>query len=130
MSVRGSRAWRAADVFMLLVFAFSVIVQLNDPDPIRWMAVYGLAAMACAQSLADRVRWWFPALVAGVAVAWLVTIAPRVLGRVPFIDMFGSFEMRDVGIEEAREMYGLVIVAAWMATVAARARRVTGTRAA
>ena len=37
--------------------------------------------------------------------------------------MFGAFEMRSVGIEESREMYGLLIIAAWMAGLAVRARR-------
>jgi hypothetical protein len=37
--------------------------------------------------------------------------------------MFGAFEMRTVGIEESREMYGLLIIAAWMAVLAVRARR-------
>jgi hypothetical protein len=43
---------------------------------------------------------------------------PRVVGHVPFREMFGAFEMRTVGIEESREMYGLLIIAAWMAVLA------------
>jgi hypothetical protein len=31
--------------------------------------------------------------------------------------------MRTVGIEESREMYGLLIIAAWMAVLALHARR-------
>ena len=58
-----------------------------------------------------------------MTVAWAATLAPRVVGRVPFSDMFGAFEMKDVGIEESREMYGLLIIAAWMALIALRARR-------
>jgi hypothetical protein len=107
---------------MLLVFAFSTAVQVNDPDPLRWVAVYGLAAVVCLLSLAGRVPWWPPALLCLVALALAATLAPRVLGRVPLRDMFGAFEMRDTGVEESREMYGLLIVAAWMAVVAARAR--------
>lgn len=108
---------------MLVLFAFSVVVQVNDPDPLRWMALYGLAAVACALSLVARARPWFPALVGVIALGWAATLAPRVLGNVPFSDMFGAFEMRSTGIEESREMYGLLIVAAWMAAVAVRASR-------
>jgi hypothetical protein len=58
-----------------------------------------------------------------VTLAWAVTLAPHVVGRVPFGEMFGAFEMKNVGIEESREMYGLVIIAAWMAVLALRAQR-------
>jgi hypothetical protein len=37
--------------------------------------------------------------------------------------MFNEFEMRDLGIEESREMYGLLMIAAWMTVLALTARR-------
>lgn len=120
-----TRVWRAADALMLLVFAFSAVVQVNDPDPLRWIAVYGLATVACWLSLVGRVRRWFPASVGVIALAWAATLAPRVLGRVPLRDVFGAFEMRDTGVEETREMYGLLIVTVWMGVVAVRAPRVS-----
>lgn len=40
----------------------------------------------------------------------------------PLILLHGAFEMRNVGVEESREMYGLLISAAWMAVLALRAR--------
>lgn len=116
---------------MLLAFVLSVVVQVNDPDPIRWMALYGAAAIVCGIELTRRVRPWFPALLALLALTWAATIAPRVLGKVPFRDMFAAFEMHNAGIEESREMYGLVIVAAWMAVLAAvgrQGRRTEGQR--
>lgn len=106
---------------MALVFLFSTVVQVNDPDPVRWIAIYGLATVASVSSWLGRVRSWLPALVAPLALAWAVSIAPRVVGRVPLGDMFGAFEMRDTGVEESREMYGLLLVAGWMASVAIRA---------
>ena len=118
-----SRGWRAADAVMLLLFTLGAAVQVNDPDPTRWVVLYGLAAAACLLALLRRTYWAFPALVCAVALVWAATLAPRVVGRVPFGDMFGAFEMRSAGIEESREMYGLLIIAAWMAAVAVRARR-------
>lgn len=120
------RFWKAANAAMLLAFGFSVIVQANDPDPALWMLVYGLAAAACALALAGRGHWAFPAAVALAAGAWAAGIAPRVVGRVPFLDMFGAFEMESLEVEEAREMYGLLIVAAWMAVLAWRGARREG----
>jgi hypothetical protein len=108
---------------MLLLFTFGAAVQFNDPDPARWIAIYALAAVACLFSLLRRLHWTLPTLICIVALVWAATLARHVIGRVPFGDMFGAFEMKNVGIEESREMYGLLIIAAWMAVLALRARR-------
>jgi hypothetical protein len=114
----GAKVWIAANSLMLLAFAFSVIVQMNDPDPFGWVTIYCLAAVMCALALARRAHWALPAAVGAAAAAWAAAIAPRVVGRVPFRDMFGAFEMESLAVEESREMYGLLIVAVWMAAVA------------
>lgn len=121
--MRRSRIWRAADAFMLLAFLLSVAVQVNDPDPLPWIAIYALAAGACGLSLLGRGGWHYPAVIAVMAVAWAVRIAPRVVGDVPFADMFGAFEMESVAVEEAREMYGLLVIAVWMSVLTLRWRR-------
>ena len=121
--MKGSTLWRGADAIMLLAFLFSIAVQFNDPDPLPWIAIYGLGAAACASGLLDRGHWAFPVTVGAIAMAWAATIAPRVLRRTPFLDMFEAFEMRDLGVEESREMYGLAVVAAWMAVLAVRMAR-------
>ena len=118
---RARIAWKAADTLFLLMFVFSVIVQVNDPDPVVWMAIYGAAAVACLLSLMGRLPWWFAVVVGVIALAWAATIAPRVIGQVPFLDMFAEFEMKDIGVEESREMYGLLIVGGWMAVLGHRA---------
>ena len=117
-----------ANGVMALLFAFAVVVQINDPDPFAWMAIYGLACVACVLALLRRGHWLVPASAGAAAIIWAVTIAPRVLGRVPFLDMFNEFEMRDTGIEESREMYGLLMIAAWMTVLALTARRRAGHR--
>jgi len=127
---REARSWRIVDVAMIAAFLFSIVVQLNDPDPLVWVAIYALAGTATLVGLFGRGHWAFPAIVGIVALAWAMSIAPRVVGRVPFLDMFGAFEMANVGIEESREMYGLLLIGAWMAVLTARwarqARAVNG----
>lgn len=117
---RFAAAWRVADALFLLMFFFSIVVQLNDPDPLAWVAMYGAAAIACLLSLAGRLPWWFAVITGLIAVAWAFTIAPRVIGEVPFLDMFEDFEMMDIGVEESREMYGLLMIGFWMATLGHR----------
>ena len=120
MSRLSSLLWKVGDSIMLALFAFAVIVQFNDPDPFRWVALYALAAAACALSLARRLRWWFPAAITAVSLIWAATLAPRVIGHVRFLDMFGAFEMKSIAIEESREMYGLLLIAVWMVVLSVR----------
>ena len=119
------RIWQTADVLFFLMFAISVVVQFNDPDPIRWAAIYGAAAVVCLLSLVRRVASWQPLVVGAIALVWAATIGPRVVGRVDPKSMFSAWEMKDLGIEESREMYGLLLVAFWMAVVALRTPRST-----
>jgi hypothetical protein len=114
-------AWKVADAVFLLMFAFAVIVQINDPDPLPWIAIYGAAAAACLLSIMGKLPWWFAVATGIVALAWAATIAPRVIGLVPFLDMFAEFEMKDIGVEESREMYGLLLIGGWMAMLGHRA---------
>ena len=111
--------WRVADGIFLLLFAFSVVVQVNDPDPLRWIAIYAAAAVACL--VGSRLHWTAPVAIGLVALAWAVTLAPNVIGRVPFREMFQEFEMKNRGVEESREMYGLLLIAGWMAVLGHRA---------
>ncbi|MGH7445940.1 MAG: transmembrane 220 family protein [Longimicrobiales bacterium] len=120
--------WKIANSVMLLLFAFAAVVQVNDPDPFAWILIYGLAVVACVLALLRRGHWLVPASIAALAVIWAAAISPRVLGQVPFTDMFGAFEMRDIGIEQSREMYGLLLVAVWLTVLAVSARRRAGAR--
>jgi hypothetical protein len=105
---------KIANLVMLVAFVFGVIVQYNDPDPARWMAIYGAAAIACGLFAAGRKPWVVPALVLLVSVIWAATLAPAALGKVGFGELFEAFEMKDERVEIGREFGGLAIIAAWM----------------
>ena len=47
----------------------------------------------------------------------LLYIGQRVHG-IGFFSLFSQWEMKDIHVEEAREMYGLLIVAVWSTAVA------------
>jgi len=120
---RASTLFRAANGVMAALFVFAAAVQYNDPDPLRWMAIYLAAAAACVLVLLDRLPRWLPLLVGLAALAWAATLAPHVLGRVGLGEMVEAWEMKDVRVEEGREAYGLLIIVAWMAVLAAAGRR-------
>jgi hypothetical protein len=102
---------------MAAAFLFSVIVQYNDPDPLIWMLVYGLAGAACVLAILRRSNWIFPAAIGLVTLVWALTLAPAVIGKVAFGELFEAFEMKDQRVEAAREFGGLLIIAFWMAVL-------------
>lgn len=120
---RARPVWRIIDAVLLALFVFSIVVQFNDPDPLRWVLLYAAAGAATLLVLLRRPSAWLPGAVAVVSFAWAATLAPRVIGRVRFLDMFGAFEMKNIGIEESREMYGLLFVGVWMLVLVVRATR-------
>lgn len=124
-----ARTWQVANGIMALLFLFSAAVQLNDPDPLWWVAVYAGAAALCALELRRGAPAWAVIALALVAFAWSASIWLRVRD-VPIASLFAEWEMRDVQVEEARETYGLAIVGAWMlAILAARMLRARARRA-
>ena len=82
------------------------------------MAIYLAAAAACALAVLRRLPRWLPIVVGLAALAWAATLSPHVLGRVGMGEMVQAWEMKDVRVEEGREMYGLLIVAGWMMVLA------------
>jgi hypothetical protein len=111
------------NVAMFFVFLAFVAVQYNDPDPYLWMPMYGAAALACWLRWRSR-PWRLLATLAGlVALVWALTILPDVLGNVSIGDMFSSWHMITILVEEEREMFGLLIVATWMGVLLIASRR-------
>jgi hypothetical protein len=104
---------------MALLFLFAAVVQYNDPDPLRWIAIYGAACLASSMAAAGRP--FRPAVVAGIAVVallWSVAIMFQGQGGGDYLHMFDAWEMTATNVEEARESVGLLIVAAWMTVLA------------
>lgn len=101
-----------------VLFLFSAAVQWNDPDPLRWIFAYGLAAgISAAHALGYSVR--LPAAVAAlVFAAFAVAAAPETLS-----DSLGDViapVMKTIEIEKARESIGLGLCALWCAVIGLR----------
>lgn len=115
--------WALAAV--LVLFA---ALQLNDPDGLLWVGVYGSAAVWCIVA-AQR-----PGLLSRVPALKLAAIASVVLYLVGFVfeirefnAAFLSRSMMAPGVEATREAFGLLICAAVTAYVVwADGRRVAG----
>jgi hypothetical protein len=96
---------------LLAIYLLFAYFQLNDPDPERWVPIYGLAALACLSVLIDRKPHYyvFWVMSIGYLVAAYLQWPPQFEGF-----LFGEMAMRSLNIELARESGGLVICAAGM----------------
>lgn len=112
-----NRVVRAIDVGLALLFALSAAVQVNDPDPARWIAIYAAAMSTCA--LAPRLPGpAIPAGIGAIALVWALGLTPGVLAEASWGDLIDTMK-HDNHAEEARELGGLALVVAAMAYVIA-----------
>ncbi len=118
-----NRLLRVVNAVMAVLFLLGLAVQYNDPDPFRWIAIYGAAAVACVLAFLGRLPRWLPLSVALVAGAWAALLSPEVVGRVRFGDLFREVRMDSVEIEEGREMFGLLLIGLWMVVLVFTTRR-------
>lgn len=116
---------RAACLVAAVVFTAFAALQLNDPDPAVWVAVYGAAAALSAWAWRRPLHPVLPAALGLLGLVWAGVLVLRVAGQGTTLAEVTDLRhgMLSVGIEEGREAAGLLIVAAWAAGLAAWARR-------
>ena len=116
------RGLRIVSGLLGVFFVFGALVQLNDPDPVQWIAIYLAAAAVAFAAVRAPLPPWLPAVPGVIALAWGLAILPGAL-RTSFPEMFRSYRMMGAAMEEGREALGLAIIAAWMATLAIASKR-------
>lgn len=110
--------YRAANAGWALLLLYAVAVQYNDPDPVRWMIVYGVGALFSGWAAATG------AVPVRPVVGWGVVCVALAVGNgvwgVGQVDPMGGFPywgaLRD---EVVREVGGLSLMAGWMFGLAA-----------
>jgi len=107
------------------LFLFAAALQYNDPDPIRWIAIYGAACAVSIAAATGRPVLRAALVVGAVSIAWaLFGRAATHLKRLhPHVRFVGN----EVGADRrSARGIGLLIVTIWMAVVAAGQRRSAG----
>ncbi len=112
--------WRWLDRLMGGLFFLSAVVQYNDPDPLRWMVMYGSAAVVCWAPDRIGLRAMAAWVVSAVAMFWALQLAPQALGLGQLSDLTASMTADRPEVEAARECLGLAIVALWTAGLGVR----------
>jgi len=108
------------------LFIFAAALQYNDEDIVRWMAIYLAAAVPCIFAAAGRPRPRVALAVGVIALLWMALYAAHGAWHTSFPALFSEWEMKDETIKAGREMYGLLIVAGWMAVAWATGRKPRG----
>jgi hypothetical protein len=101
---------------MFLGFAF---LQLNDPDPIHWILIYGAMAVVCIMAAFGR-YYKIPMIVLAVLyIGYSIVFIPGVKEWMAQEDRSALFDdvakMEHLYIEESREFLGLMICVAVLA---------------
>ena len=83
-----------------------------------WIALYDAATILCLrQALATAVAS-SAALLSAIAIVWAVLFFQSVIGdRSTASELLASLTMQTRAVKEAREIGGLLLVAAWMLTL-------------
>jgi hypothetical protein len=112
---------RGASIVLAVVFVVAAGVQLNDPDPLRWIVGYLVAAALSVMAAMGRARWQPNALAALAFGLWFLTLAPTLWTAESAA--FTSFQMKAERHEEPREAVGLALCTVWCAALAVWAAR-------
>lgn len=92
------------------LFCVCVGLQVNDPDPVRWMAIYGVAAVVCGVLPAHRMLAFVALAVALAAGTWATYLASHVANQLELSDLWMKMSEKGGAVEVGREAGGLALV--------------------
>ena len=104
----------ALNVVLALLFVVAAGLQYNDPDPARWIALYGGAAVATVLALHTRRGWLLAGAVGAIGAVWGGLLWADILGQVVFSDMWRKMSEKGGKVEVLREAGGLTLVVTWL----------------
>ena len=106
-------SWAMAGILLVCV-----VLQYNDPDPIRWMAMYGAGAVASVLLPIKKPAAALALLIGLVAFAWAIYLISTVWGRIALSDLTSKMSEKGGAVEVGREAGGLLIEGVWLMVAA------------
>lgn len=96
------------------LFALSAALQLNDPDPVLWIAVYVAVALLWGMAAFGRFYRPFTVVLLLVLTVWMFTFVPELVTWVQMgmPTIVGSMNAEEPHIELVREFGGLFLAVA------------------
>ncbi|CAN5888505.1 hypothetical protein BH11MYX3_BH11MYX3_43650 [soil metagenome] len=99
---------------MAALFAVCVALQYNDPDPIRWMLIYGAATVISILLPLKRQAALSGYAVGALALVWAAVLIYGIWGKVALSDVVEKMSEKGGAVEEEREAGGLLIEGVWL----------------
>jgi hypothetical protein len=113
---------------MFLLFAF---LQLNDPDPVVWILIYGVMSVFCIMAIFNFYPQKFLIATASIYVLYSLMFVGGVMDWLKSGDRSALFDdvakMDHLYIEESREFLGLMICVAVLIFYIIRSRAIRKT---
>lgn len=104
---------KVLNLFLAAIFLLFAFVQINDPDPVLWILIYGLMAVACILAAFGRYHPWGISVLLILYLAYGFFYIPGVVEWLGSEDKSMLFDdiakMQYPYIEESREFLGLLI---------------------
>lgn len=122
---------KIANLLLGLLFIIFAALQYNDPDPLRWMAVYLLVAYVCIAAAFGKYHRSALWGILGLVTIWMALCLPDFIAWVRMGSPNIAAEMKATTpyIENTREFLGLFIcwvVVVWQVLQERKWRRKTG----
>ncbi|HEY9007631.1 transmembrane 220 family protein [Ohtaekwangia sp.] len=118
---------RVVNFLLAIMFLGFAFVQLNDPDPVIWILIYGVMAVTCVMAMFHYYSRKVLLALMVIYAAYSIIYIPGVIewlnssNRVELFDDVAK--MNHLYIEESREFLGLMICIAVLVWYYFRARK-------
>ncbi|MFN8334614.1 MAG: transmembrane 220 family protein [Cyclobacteriaceae bacterium] len=101
------------NIFFAIMFLAFAALQVNDPDPILWILIYGVMAVVSVMAIFDYYNRWLMAALSVLYLVYMIILFPGVSEWFRQPDKIVLFDdvlkMEFPYIEESREFLGLLI---------------------
>lgn len=105
---------KMTNLILACIFALFAALQYNDPDPWRWIALYGFVAGVCAFAAFGRRNPYVNLVGIATCVVWLALWSPGFLDwlKAGAPNIAGQMKAETPYIEFTREFLGLLLCGA------------------
>ena len=102
---------RVANIVIAGLFALFAIVQLNDPDPFRWVLLYGVVATMFLFAAFGQIRRWAALAFMAICVVEFARLVPEFINwiNMGMPTITGEMKAKEPHIEYTREFLGLLL---------------------
>lgn len=103
---------RITDATLAILFLTFALVQINDPDPLLWIAIYGIVAMVSAGAFFNKYHHYTLISLILIVTIWSLILLPNVwtwLTSADLSEIAGEMMSDKPYIEGTREFGGLLI---------------------